>query len=177
STVDSAKEDAVRTYQTVQDLDTTITVSKSDIDQANKDSKTYKDAAMTSAGEAKAAQLQVEKLALASIYKFKEGNAVSTASLTLSADAVQHYELRLGTTTVNLPLFTADPDSTARQLTIIFKQGTGANRVNWPQGVPTGASANDYRPKIMWNGGREPVFSYVQDMEDVVTLLTTDKGI
>ncbi|MCS5736973.1 hypothetical protein, partial [Herbiconiux daphne] len=106
---------------------------------------------------------QAKKYNLASVYKFKESN-INTNSYTITTDAaVQRITLNTGVTTINLVENPAEDPSVARQLTLIFVQGTGSNSIKWSN-------------NIRWNAGREPRLSFIEDYEDVVTVITVDKG-
>lgn len=53
---------------------------------------------------------------------------------------------------------TAAQDGKYQQFTMILKQGTGSNLVEWPENV-------------RWSFGNEPALSFSQDYEDVITFV------
>lgn len=112
-------------------------------------------------------QAQDEKIENAvgnAVYKFAQIPGAASITIPFATSGVHRVTLTAATTTiaVNSTLKAGE----ARQITIILRQGVGAQKVNWP--------AN-----IKWPNDRPPVLSLEQGQEDFVTLLScaTDSHI
>lgn len=107
---------------------------------------------------------EVVTYALQAIYRFNSMDEVAASrAIDVTQGACQSMTLMQPSTTVTIKAF-SDPTNTCRQLTLLVKQGTGANKVVWDG-------------KIKWNNSREPVLSYIKDKIDIITLLTIDSGV
>ncbi len=80
-----------------------------------------------------------------------------TVSINLGLGSLLHLTLTQPETTL---AFVPDsiPNDQTRYVTLIIKQGTGANKLLWPSNV-------------LWPNGHAPVLAYVPAAEDVITLI------
>lgn len=108
----------------------------------------------------------IKSYTLSSTYMFFENTTPSTDGVTLDVTdgSVLKYTLGAAEVPVNFNAIPPETQSVARQLTVIFEQGTGANKVKWPA-------------HVKWSQDREPVLSLEKGRMDVVTLLTYNKGV
>lgn len=56
-----------------------------------------------------------------------------------------------------------ETEGVSRTLTLFLKQGTGSNKIDWPDNV-------------LWSQGRKPILSYTPGHTDVVQLISSDDG-
>ena len=68
------------------------------------------------------------------------------------------------TTTVTFAALTNVAENTRFEVMLTFKQGTGANKVTWPD-------------IVKWPHGAQPVLSYAANAEDTLSLYTLDGGV
>lgn len=143
---------------------TQFTQLSGELIQYANDAKAASDTAKGFRDESKILRDEVIAYALQAIYKFAEQTETAGGGVTVvpSNGTVQHFILTQAETTIEFTPFT-DPAGTSRQLTLMFTQGTGANVIKWPN-------------TVKWNNSRTPVFSFVKDKLDVVSLLTKDSG-
>lgn len=85
-----------------------------------------------------------------------------TYTIDPTSAAVFVFDLQEPITTLNLKEYT-ETEGVSRTLTLFFKQGTGSNKVAWPDNV-------------LWSQGRKPILSYTPGHTDVVQLITSDDG-
>lgn len=136
---------------------------QSDVDNKHTDIKGWYD-------ELKILQDNVVKYAMQAVYKYNGmGEVAATREIDIDLGSCQSMTLMQPLTTVTIKDFVdapSDPTNNtdvAHQITLLIKQGTGANKVKWGE-------------VIKWNNSREPVLSYVKDKIDIITLLTIDSG-
>lgn len=128
--------------------------------------------ATTKAGEASsdaqlaAAERQAAQDMNAEVLSLPLGNGYTAATVasaaTVVVDVSQGAVLSLTLTVPDTTLTIATPTLAANKssyCSLILKQGTGANKVTWPN-------------NIKWPHGRAPVLAYELDAEDVITLMT-----
>lgn len=127
---------------------------RASIDQLNEN--------MAEAVEASRKLLELSALigtsAFSSTYKFKEVPVVA-GKATLDADVASVLRVNLTGVTTEIEVLTG-PGSidTARQLTVFLRQGTGSNKVDW-------------KGKVRWANNVEPILSFTNGDEDVITLI------
>lgn len=89
---------------------------------------------------------------------------VAKHDLALNVSQASEFIITLTENTCALTLSGALPEGgTAQQITLVMTQGTGVNKVKWPD-------------HVRWQHGHTPVLSYTQHKTDVVTLITYDNG-
>lgn len=120
--------------------------------------------------ELKVLQDNVVKYAMQAVYKYNGmGEVDATREINIDLGSCQSMTLMQPLTTVTIKDFVdapSDPTNNtdvAHQITLLIKQGTGANKIKWGE-------------VIKWNNSREPVLSYLKDKIDIITLLTIDSG-
>lgn len=100
----------------------------------------------------------VKSLPLGNGYVAQDLSAPDTSlTLDLSTGTVLRAELTAPSTVIAIDGATTEVGA-SRYATIILRQGSGANKVEWP----------DY---IRWSYGNPPVLSFEQGQEDVITLM------
>lgn len=106
---------------------------------------------------------QIAQYQMQAVYSVNYKNITTTSyQIEPLLGTIQDITLNTATTTMTFKPF-SDGANLGRQLTLLLKQGTGANKVNWPS-------------SIKWNNNRPPVLSYVTGRVDVITLLTRNSG-
>lgn len=106
---------------------------------------------------------EIAQYQMQAVYSLNTRNITTTSyQIDPILGTIQDLTLNTATTTVTFKAF-SDGANLGRQLTLLLKQGTGANKVNWPS-------------SIKWNNNRPPVLSYVTGRVDVITLLTRNSG-
>lgn len=90
-----------------------------------------------------------------------------TATDTLSLDVSQASEFIITLSAITCALTFSgalSEDNITQQITLVLTQGTGVNKVVWPDNV-------------RWQHDHIPVLSYTEGNTDVVTLVTWDNGV
>ncbi|MGL4616510.1 MAG: hypothetical protein ACRCVV_21985 [Shewanella sp.] len=94
---------------------------------------------------------------LKALYRFSDIASASTLTINPNTATVQRITLNVPTTNVSVAL-NANADE-AMTVTLIIKQGTGANSINWAG--------------VTWPNGVKPALSHTAGDEDVVAMLFT----
>ncbi len=87
-----------------------------------------------------------------------------TTSITLDLSIASYFKLTLNAP--NCTIAFSNPSQMSdvvQEIAIKLKQGNGTNKVTWPS-------------NIKWPNGMEPKLSYTANKEDLVTLISDDKG-
>lgn len=106
------------------------------------------------------------ELAAASIYKFANVEVSGTAYSLPSSNTESWYNITLNNSdacafTIPKPSINS---TMVKQITLNLIQGTGANKVAWPNNVK-------------WSNGRPPVLSFTPGASDMVTLLYAGSAV
>lgn len=108
-------------------------------------------------------KIDVDKLApVATVATVNGSNNAATLDFNTSTDII--LVLNDPTTTVTFAALTNVAENTRFEVMLTFKQGTGANKVTWPENVK-------------WPHGAQPVLSYAANAEDTLSLYTLDGGV
>ena len=159
----SAANEASKSLTDVQaiqkDINNKVTEVTNIADQAKKDADLAQEAA-NSVLDVKNTLEQV-----LAFYKVVDHKEITGTEVTIDPNAacMQSLTLTQPNTTINIGELTG-PTGIYRQLTLLIKQGTGANLADWGYSV-------------RWSNARKPTLSYRKDAVDLVTLLTVDGGL
>lgn len=150
-------------YTNMVDLVNTVNFSKNEITGYVDECRTFRDQSQVIYNDMSIIRDQMITFAMQAVYKSSDMIDIgATINIDPLNGSVQRFNLTAPVATVTIAT-TTDPAQTARQITLIFNQGTGANKMVWPS-------------KVKWNNGRTPIFSYVQNKSDVVSLLSWNSG-
>lgn len=107
-----------------------------------------------------------EAILVANLWKVHVIGNVTGDTVTIDPNlgGMQTLTLTQAKTTLSIAPITG-PSGLYRQITLFIKQGSGANKITWPDSS-----------KISWSNEVEPHPSYVAGMMDIVTLISVDDG-
>lgn len=97
------------------------------------------------------------------IYKVSKFTATNTVQIDPASAAIFDITLTVANALVVLAALT-DDTGYGRQITLKLRQGTGSNKVVWPN-------------NINWSENVEPILSFAPNRADIITLFTMDSGV
>lgn len=97
------------------------------------------------------------------IYKVKKFTAANTVTINPADAAIFDITLTVANALVILSSL-SDDAGYGRQITLKLRQGTGSNKLVWPN-------------NINWAENTLPILSFSPQRADIVTLITTDSGV